>query len=539
MKLIEFILKTEAPVILSESGGISFLAYTKDFIPGTVIRGLFANSYIKLKGLSTDSSHENTDFYNYFLSNKVSFGNAYIGTLDNQGNLIKGNYPLPLSLQHEKNDKNKIIDLLLETRAAMGIEQTKPFLGYGNIEHNNLSIEQVEKSFFFHHQRDRETGAPEENKFFNYEALAQGQIFKGDIRFEDDNLANNFWELFNNKQSQELIFYIGRSKNSQYGRVSLKLNPPADFNEKINLNGDSLILTFISDAILVNKRGHPCTDKDSIQDFLQEILRIGTFKIEKAFLRIKTIENYVSVWKLRRPTDLAIRAGSCLLIKLNSLIENLSNNDAFIKAFFLGLGERTSEGFGRFKINWQKGNISFNQPQTIRTSSPNINEIITLLKESGNGWAKNIAIEVIKNYLRRTTQAVAYGDATKIDEKSLGSTGKGPLARLEKAIYEFRTFHKLQDDFLNKSRPAFKESLKKLKAKNSHQNLFDTLINLTSEELIKKILPTQPDGDLNSFINTIESNLLDEIKNDLEYLYLKTFITALRHKQKILQKLTI
>jgi len=536
MRLIEFILKTEAPVILSESGGLSFLAYTKDFIPGTVIRGLFANSYIKLKGLSTTNAHEDQTFYNYFLSNKVSFGNAYIATLHNQGNSIKENYPLPLSLQHEKNDKSKIIDLLLETREERGIEQTKPFLGYGNIENNGLSIEQVEKSFFFHHQRDKKTGAPEENKFFNYEGLAQDQLFKGDIRFEDDDLANSFLDFFNNKESQD--FYIGRSKNSQYGRVSLKLNPPQDFNEDINLNNDSFVLTFISDAILVNKRGYPCTDKASIQEFLKEFLQIDSLKIEieKAFLRIKTIENYVSVWKLRRPTNVAIRAGSCLLIRTN---EDLLNNTSFKKAYFLGLGERTAEGFGRFKINWQKANISYyNQPQTNQIPSADINELISSLQRPDNNQAKNIAIEVIKNYLRRTTQAVAYEDANKIDEESLGHTSKGPLARLEKAIYEFRTIEKIKQEFLNKSRPAYQESLKKIKTNNTNQNLFDSLINLNSEELKEKILLAQPDGNLRSFINALESNLLDEMKSDLEYLYLKTFITALRHKQKILQKKT-
>jgi len=537
MKLIEVILKTEAPVILSESGGLSFLAYTKDFIPGTVIRGLFANSYIKLKGLSTTNAHEDQTFYNYFLSNKVSFGNAYIATLHNQGNSIKENYPLPLSLQHEKNDKSKIIDLLLETREERGIEQTKPFLGYGNIENNGLSIEQVEKSFFFHHQRDKNTGAPEENKFFNYEGLAQDQLFKGDIRFEKGNFAEDFWNNFKNDHNGELIYFIGRSKNSQYGRVSLKLNPPQNFNEDINLNNDSFVLTFISDAILVNKRGYPCTDKDSIQEFLQEFLQISSLIIiEKAFLRIKTIENYVSVWKLRRPTNVAIRAGSCLLIRTN---ENLLNNTSFKKAYFLGLGERTAEGFGRFKINWQKANISYyNQPQTNQIPSADINELISSLQRPDNNQAKNIAIEVIKNYLRRTTQAVAYEDANKIDEKSLGRISKGPLARLEKAIYEFRTIEKIKQEFLNKSRPAYQESLKKIKTNNTNQNLFDSLINLNSEELKEKILPAQPDGNLRSFIDALRSNLLDEMKSDLEYLYLKTFITALRHKQKILQKKT-
>ena len=536
MRLIEFILKTEAPVILSESGGLSFLAYTKDFIPGTVIRGLFANSYIKLKGLSTTNAHEDQTFYNYFLSNKVSFGNAYIATLHNQGNSIKENYPLPLSLQHEKNDKSKIIDLLLETREERGIEQTKPFLGYGNIENNGLSIEQVEKSFFFHHQRDKKTGAPEENKFFNYEGLAQDQLFKGDIRFEEGNFAEDFWKNFKNDHNGELIYFIGRSKNSQYGRVSLKLSPPQDFKEDITFNGSSFVLTFISDAILVNKRGYPCTDKASIQEFLKEFLQIDSLKIEieKAFLRIKTIENYVSVWKLRRPTDLAIRAGSCLLIRTNG---DLLNNPSFKKAYFLGLGERTAEGFGRFKINWQKANISYyNQPQTNQISSPDINqELISSLQRPDNNQAKNIAIEVIKNYLRRTTQAVAYEDANKIDEESLGHTSKGPLARLEKAIYEFRTIEKIKQEFLNKSRPAYQESLKKIKTNNTNQNLFDSLINLNSKE---KIFPAQPDGNLRSFINALESNLLDEMKSDLEYLYLKTFIIALRHKQKILQKTT-
>lgn len=66
MQIIEFLIKTEAPVAFAERSNDNILYATKNYIPGSAVRGALANKYIKSFKLETPHNDEN--FYNLFLS---------------------------------------------------------------------------------------------------------------------------------------------------------------------------------------------------------------------------------------------------------------------------------------------------------------------------------------------------------------------------------------------------------------------------------------------------------------------------------------
>lgn len=544
MKEIKYFVTVESPVIISESGGISFVAYTKTFIPGSIIRGMLAWRFIKKNSLS--EPHKDSRFKSLFLNDRVSYGNAYIATPD--GNIetpdrkisFKENWPLPLSLHHKKDDENVLIDLLLESRedrSSDNIEQTKWVGGYGRIESISLFTQEVKKQLFFHHERKRGAGVPEEGKFFNYEAISPGQTFIGTIRFGDDNLLNEFKNSIINGINNDKLFFIGRSKNSQYGRVKIEFEQnendiKLDFSdqpesekeqpEKSFYNSDKIILTFISDAVLVNERGEYCTDKDSIEAYLKTIID-PNIKIDKAFLRIKEIENYVSVWKLRRPVDYALRAGSCLVISDGNTEELIKK----LNKFKLGLGIRLSEGFGRFVLNWQRpklkrGEKKDSQDNLQRETQPcQVNEMRN--KNNNNSESKSVIEGIIRNKIKEITELAAIEKAENFDKKSLKNASKSALGRLERAIWEFKSKEKLVKDFLKNCTKSYIDKIESIKCPEIN-NLYDLISNLSIERELQN----------NNFRVIVENlSLMDnEFKEQLEMLYLKSLVYALRKIQK-------
>lgn len=519
MKLIKIKIKTEFPVIISESGGTSFISYTKTFIPGTVIRGMFASRYINKNKLNSLIAHNDENFRSFFLNGNVSFGNAYIASVSDNSS-FKENWPLPLSLHHDKNDENNIIDLLLESREARNISQSKAFLGYGRIENKKLYTQDIKKYMFFHHKRDRQKGSPEEGMLFNYECLAPGQYFIGDIRILNN--ENKISDIFYNLFCKENIFYIGRSKNSQYGKIHCELENNHNWEYPNNIN-NQITITFTSDAILVDREGKYCTDKSAIEKYFNDVLKIS-IKIEKAFSRIKEIENFVSAWKLRRPTDIALRAGSCFSITLNP---DSDKSNKLKELSFFGIGERREEGFGRFVLNWQSASLEKHNDNQETAAVP--------VQENQYQYLEDLPkfpmiITILINHLIKEATNLAHEDAQNFDETSLKKASNSCLARLEKACIQFGTIEGLKE-FLSKSRQNYINSLENIKfSKGTVGNLKIFLERLETTDMINR---------LNSQLRNILDNLSyskEDFSKRVEQIYLKTLVNSLRQRQKSIKQ---
>ncbi len=351
MYSLKYRITLESPVIIARSSGERNIVRTFDFIPGTTILGMFAGKYIQQNTLN--DAHLDPVFASWFLSEDIAFTNGYIVSRDAKDNHCI-NFPVPFSIQEEKNNPGILYDLFfMKTN-----KQTKSLRGYCRLNGNKLIKAEPKTSLNFHHARDKEAGAAKEGGIFNYESLDKDQIFEGFIISTQD-ILEKFYKEF----SSFTDYYIGRSKNSQYGKVKFEfidkspqrfenIIPGFNFGQE-NING-SVSLTFLSDVILYDEYGYSATDEKTLVNYLKNNISPDLI-LEKAIFKPGFVENYVSVWRLKKPAETSFQAGSAFLLK------NVKRED-YNKLLLLqkeGIGERKNEGLGRIVFGWQtSGNLN-------------------------------------------------------------------------------------------------------------------------------------------------------------------------------------
>ena len=453
MKKIKYQITTLDPVIISSESGNQFMVPTRDYIPGIAILGALAANYIKNENLNNyygQKKPTDTNFINWFINGNVNFTNAYKNDKVNGSDITT--YPLPFSIQHIKNDENKIFDLLYEKTA----EQTKPFNGFGLLNDTKLYKTKIFKSTAPHHERDRKTGAPKPSVFFNYESIDASQTFEGTIFGDDkciDDLCGNF--------PSEVQLKIGRSKTSEYGRAQLKLDKPETYTEEnIVLNQDGTIsLTFLSNVIIYDKNGFSSCSYSNLKEYLKEKIP-GLTGIKRAFLRTEEIENYVSVWKLKKTSEMSFQAGSCLLLEVDN------NNVKEMKKLQLnGIGERKHEGFGRIIFGLQRNKF-------VRAEFDK--EIITKPTGEAPKLVQDKTFKIAEEYLKKITSVEALRFASENSkglEKKISSSQIGKLEGICRISNSDKNFKEM----INGLRKISKDKL--VACRFNKGNLFDSLTN--------------------------------------------------------------
>ena len=346
MKQLEYRVTTLIPLLISQNSGDPNTVASKEYIPGSAILGLTAWLYIQKENPPKDA-HTDEAFRELFLSNHVSFGNAYIMTKTKDS--WERNFPLPLSLQKKKykkiNDQtnNVISDLLFNTQQ----EQTKAVGGYGRLscDKKYLHEQKVSKSLNFHHARSSEKGVVAD--IFNYESIDAGQVFSGLITGDQDSLKTIKTLL----ESKEFMS-IGRSRHAQYGQIKIELQNIQVFQGEVELDPANpqgkISLTLLSPAILYNENGFSEASETLLQGEINRIAEMNC-AIEKSFFRTTEVESYVSVWNMPRPSETAFAAGSCFLFSSDKV-----SPESLKSLLIQGIGERRNEGFGRVALNWQQ-----------------------------------------------------------------------------------------------------------------------------------------------------------------------------------------
>lgn len=519
MHCLKYKIKTKAPVLISKSSGDMNLVSTLNYIPGTVVLGIFAGRYIQKKNLGKDA-HINPEFQSWYLNSKLTFTNAYIISIDDVGRQFN-NIPIPYSVRKKKKEESEILDqLLLEKKD----DRTKTLSGFGRINKGDLYPQPVNKSINFHHARDTKTGASKKGIIFNYESIDAGQEFEGSV-IADKNILTELLNEF----KEETDFYIGRSRNSQYGKIEFEFlsTDPVVLKSEIVPNGNEISLTFLSDVIIYNNNGFSITDVKDLKVYLLEKVSDNNFKIDRAFIKKGVIENYVSVWNLKKPSDNCFKAGSCFLLKF----DNIDNALEKLKELQIqGIGERKAEGFGRIEFGLQKSesymlgdykNISIDKPPG------NIPEVTkgTITKMYKDLMLKQIRLNAIDDVIH-------FKDSNKNIENDLSNS---LISRLESFVKQSSNQETFKNYVENLKKPA-KDKLYALKIKEEdkfksfHYFLSSKEVN-ASDVLIK----TQFDKLKNSDeIKEIYNPNKDERFNDILYKdYFITFFTTLR---KLLKK---
>jgi CRISPR-associated protein Csx10 len=501
MQSVKYRITTLAPILMSRTSGDRNTVSTTNYFSGTTLQGVFAGLFFKNGG------NEN-DFYKYFFEGNLNFLNAYLCPINDENRY----YPVPISVQKEKNG-NSIYDLLFfendENIQTLSLNSNND--KYGILNDGAFSIAEVSKSLNFHHERDDDKGTTKEGAIFNYESINKNQTFEGYITGNEAEI-----EQVKRLIPSDNIFYIGRSKNSQYGKVKFEIiSDVTDVSEaknKIEINEGKISLTFLSDVIIYNEQGYTSRNVDDLKNMLS-----NTFPevvIEKSFIKTGITENYISVWKLKKPADACFLAGSCFLLSgfKNSDITNLK------KLQSCGIGLRKSEGFGRIVFGLQDSeNLTETTPLQPNTEISVIPDL-----------TKKIFFSSIDEFIMKTVRIQAFSDEkafsrnNKLKNKLSGSL----VSRLE----AFMEISETQTDFTDKLNKLKKEAADKLKDLTfDKKSFFDYLFK--NPEEIDKIIDNKNHKSLNNAISRFGYNRNGNL-NKLYKEYYLTFFQALRKTLK-------
>jgi CRISPR-associated protein Csx10 len=322
-------------VLISSLSTDQNMVQTLDYLRGSTVLGMLASRFILKKRLN-NCAHENDTFYRWFLRGDLLFSNGYI-----MGRHA-GASPTPFYIQQQKTGHDLYNVFLDDTD-----EITKPLGGFSTINNNVIQNIKPKKRISFHHERERLTGTSQKGLFFNYESLLPGQTFVGSVYGSHQDLA-----AFKELMGQKFKAHLGKSKGTEYGDVEVEFLDIQKFDHHLSSHEDYLeegiFLNFISPCILLNDLGFSDPSLANIEKYLEDMFGKDTFTIEGCIIKQEFIENYLSVWRMKRPLERAIAVGSTLYIYFEHINERILKG--LRELLEKGMGERLGEGFGRLQV---------------------------------------------------------------------------------------------------------------------------------------------------------------------------------------------
>lgn len=447
MRRLRYGITTLAPVVLSAGSGDANMVGTFQHIPGGTALGATAARFLFQNGIDSRSACHDERFYNFFLKGSIRFGAAFIKLTDEDGETFV-HFPTPWSIRREKRG-DSIFDLLrTDDEDEEPEEQTKSAGGYCRLDESGISFAAVETGFSFHHARDPETGTSKKEQIFNYESIAPGQTFQGEIRGDSEMLkaladsCGNAW-----------TGHIGRSKNSQYGKIRFQFidKTPQPLPAPEISKGETP-LTLVSDTIIYNDNGFSTTDRDSME-------RCLGLTIKKCFVRRGDVETFVSVRRMKTPSEACFKAGSCFLIETPDE-EAISRLAGFQET---GIGERTHEGYGQCVPGVQ----TETEPTERKLKPPRIPRPDGPVPET----AKSIIKTLIRDAVRKEVELEAMREMQEFDRcKSLSTSLIGRLGAMVRGADQAEFIKRVGD-----LRRIASDNLKK--CRNRSQDLREFLLN--------------------------------------------------------------
>ena len=150
MECLTVAIKTLSPVVLTAMNNAAVMTESRDYISGTVLRGVLAARFIEMKNLGK-AAHEDTEFKKLFLGG-LRFIAAYP--------VVRGkrSFVLPFSLQKgkipEKNAEG--LEELLDVMRQKPKAGYKAMKGFAVAEQNCISPVSVRKQVKLHMSRNSE-----------------------------------------------------------------------------------------------------------------------------------------------------------------------------------------------------------------------------------------------------------------------------------------------------------------------------------------------------------------------------------------------
>jgi len=308
-----------------------------DYIPGGTLLGVLAGRLYQ--SLNPDEA------FTVFHSGKVRFNNAYIDQ----------SLPLPFSWHAPKNaqvvnetgqiQRDQVFDLSYQSPNDMAGQQPKQMRqGYINAAYQ---LSSPYSGYRLKTAIDPLTGRAKDSQLFGYQHLNKGQHFFGSIVFDND-FDDALQETI--KDQLQCGLRLGRSKNSQYGRVSLQWldNVPAHTRRLISSTGSQstdkkMTLWCLSDCCLHDTE----TGQPILQIQARHLGLEGDIIPDQTFIRTR---RYIPYNTYRRGHELerqVISKGSVISIQLKEAIDEQS----LIALETQGIGLYKEQGLGQIAIN--------------------------------------------------------------------------------------------------------------------------------------------------------------------------------------------
>lgn len=356
MKQISVHIRTLAPVVLSAMSNATVMTESHSYFSGSIVRGIVASWYIKMRGLGEQAEEDETFLSLFF--NKLRFVAAYPmedGTRS---------FVLPFSLQKRK-DGREILDLMNQDGKA----GYKSFKGFAVEGKDGIRPVTVRKTINLHMSRsdvqnkdgkERLAGRSMAGGIYNYEAIDAGQDFKGAIYGAEKELRT----LLEGLDGSTWQCHAGRSRFTQYGRCRIELGPVEDVPEEaIEPQDNAISMSFDTPYLPENPYASPLQNireslsagmKDMALRMQDENFDAMQFSVvdapQRFFAKEEGVENFVGIWGMKRPREHGLAAGTIFQLKKKDSAWTESEKKLLQNVFYDGIGLRSEEGFGQLRV---------------------------------------------------------------------------------------------------------------------------------------------------------------------------------------------
>lgn len=453
MRRIDFVIKNVSPVNFSEKSVDSIYYATKRFIPGSALRGALANRYIACENLT----EANTDplFRKLFLTGEVQYLPAYP-----TGNLIQFDvnvgsdehterynladiepFVLPFSLMKNKQG-TLAVDLATGKIPGAGFKKLTGFAV--RMKEKIYKVEpSVQISFHMSRNDDRERfeGTSIKGHIYNYEYLEPHQFFKGSIYLKDS-VDSQAFDVLLKLFSGDLR--LGRSKNAEYGTCRSCIVEEVNVPES-QINSVKPVYLYALTPYI--PYGEWQNAEEAVTEAIQELAGRIDIKIEKTgniFAVKDFLDGFVGVWHAKRATVPVLSAGSLFGVTCD-------DTEALAKILVSGVGQRTQEGFGQFRL-WQPlTDVIIESMPEAKVDKPEElpEEIVKRVKQ------------IIRNRLLTAVQRQAEKDARPL-RKSVEKQGKHICKRIEHLMDSTKTQAEIEKIIRTEFKKTAQTNLKNL-----------------------------------------------------------------------------
>ncbi len=379
----EIVVTLKEPAIFALGHETGNLIITHNYIPGKVILGFFAEHF--LNGLASRKIASDPVFKQFFLSDTVRFENLYPAFCDKpKPELSRATTPIPFSTlsckdyprpgsekeETDGKDKHPYIDFLMGEMTHECSKCNAPLKNREGFYYTNTKDEynyrvQPNKVIRMHNVIEDGPQRPTERVggVFSFEALEEGQFFRGFISFYDKNMQDKFKNTFFGADGM-IDMALGRARNRGYGEAELIVTDAANsipislIKRNFNSRWDSFqskrngqfSITLHSDVIVADEflRYHTTLNEHILAAELGVPANI--LKLKKAFSRFITVDGFSGIHKLPLESEIAIEKGSAFLFEIKATDEMDKIKNSLQRLEEVGIGFRRNEGFGRLIV---------------------------------------------------------------------------------------------------------------------------------------------------------------------------------------------